>query len=208
MDISSLSVWHTRLLGLPDTKATYTHSNSRTMEKNHCGRSVGQPHHKEYRVCITGHRPKKLPGGYDWDSAGNVAIRAWMRDRLHEYMDDRDVVGCTGMALGADQFFAHVCRDMGVRYTAFIPCRDQDGFWPPRSRARYGDLCSSADNVVMVSNGPYSRGCMQTRNLAMRDWLLGGDGVLLAVWDGSPGGTKNMVDACRDVGIHIVVYDP
>lgn len=50
MGISSSSVWQARLLGLPDTKTTYTHSNNRTMKKD-CGyRSVGETHSK-VRFC-------------------------------------------------------------------------------------------------------------------------------------------------------------
>ena len=151
------------------------------------------------RVVITGHRPRKLPGGYNWNTQPNREIIAWMRSTL-ESMPGCEA--CSGMALGVDQMFAQVCIDLGVYWTAFIPCANHDIMWPPRSRQLYSSILSKANNVVYVSRDRYTHGCMQRRNIAMRDWALQDPyNNLLAVWDGTRGGTGNMVKAWTNTNI-------
>lgn len=101
------------------------------------------------------------------------------------------------MALGVDQMFAAVCTDLKIPWIAFIPCLNQGKVWPKESRDQYDYLLAKAAEVVHVSKREYFHGCMQDRNVAMRNWGLKDDrNLLLAVWDGSRGGTGNMVEAC------------
>lgn len=158
------------------------------------------------RVVVTGHRPNKLPGGYNWANKNNGKIIAWMANQLNSI--DGPVTACTGMALGVDQMFAYVCRVRGIDYVAFAPCKNQERMWPAHAQTDYRDLLKAASTVNYVHDGPYYNGCMQARNLAMRDWALEEKGsILLAVWNGIPGGgTYNMMKACNGK-MDIIYYD-
>lgn len=160
------------------------------------------------RVVITGHRPNKLPGKYNWAHRENARIIKWMTDQLRSLNPGTGIItGCTGMALGVDQMFAFVCQSVAIPYIAFIPCRQQERMWPAHAQEDYKNFLKKASEIRQVHDGPYYNGCMQARNLAMRDWALEEKGsILLAVWNGSPGGTGNMVKACGGK-MDIIYYD-
>ncbi len=162
------------------------------------------------RIVITGHRPKSLKGGYNYNSDSNMLIRSWIHETLRSLRDiNNNIETCSGMALGADQMFSIECIAMGLSHTAFMPCQGQDSVWPNMSRELHKDLLSKCSEVITVHDGPYTRSCMQERNEAMRDWALrdpDGDAVLMAVWSGvTTGGTWNMVD-CSSSTMKIIRY--
>jgi len=157
------------------------------------------------RIVVTGHRPNKLPGGYNWASKSNGKIIQWMSNQLQSFTGQ--VIGCSGMALGIDQMFVFTCRVLGIDYVAYVPCKQQERMWPEHAQKDYKELLSKASSTTYVHDGPYYKGCMQARNLAMRDWALEDNNrVLLVVWNGSPGGTANMVKACKGK-MDIMYYD-
>jgi hypothetical protein len=166
------------------------------------------------RIGVTGHRPKDLPGGYNWDHPDNVAIILWLKSKLVELgsskapaeealMQDQfasHLRACTGMALGVDQFFAQACIEEGVPFTAFIPCHGQESRWPASSKLTYEELLADRHclRTRYTHDGPYpGPWCMVQRNQDMVDWLVeesSPGGVLLAVWSGKrKGGTFDCV---------------
>jgi len=162
------------------------------------------------RVVVTGHRPNKLPGKYNWAHPSNVDIMKWMTKqlRLFKYHYDEHITACTGMALGVDQMFAHVCLALAVNYIAFVPCKGQEKVWPAYSQKEYKKYLETASKVIYVHDEPYYDGCMQERNRAMRDWALEDKAsALLAVWNGTPGGTANMIKICKSKKIEIISYE-
>lgn len=162
------------------------------------------------RIIVTGHRPKKLPGKYDWAHPFNIKIMDWMKERLADIRDSyaEPVSACTGMALGVDQMFAHVCAEMGIDFTAFIPCKGHEKMWIESSIKLYKDLLEKSSSTILTSKTPYYDGCMQERNFAMRDWALEDkNSVLLAVSDGTQGGTENMIKICRAKKVRVIYYE-
>lgn len=150
-------------------------------------------------VCATGHRPQKLYGYNLYDSrwlALGRRMRSFMLDRLKRHGRIRCV---SGMALGVDQLFALVAlklRDQGadVEVACAIPCRDQNRAW--KDDAWWRNIMERADSHVFVHDGPYDYACMQKRN----EWMVDNCGEVLAVWDGSSGGTANCVKYARRKG--------
>lgn len=137
---------------------------------------------------VTGHRPNKLGNEYDYKGPYSKYIRERLREQLIIYKPDRCV---SGMALGVDTIFALLCLDMGIKLTAAIPCFNQDARWSKASKELYHQiLAHPLVTVHYVTEGPYNSTCMQKRNIWMVDRL----NVLLAVWNGTPGGTKNCID--------------
>lgn len=151
-------------------------------------------------VAFTGHRPDKL-GGYG-DTPLRRAVTAALRQRLVEL---RPAVAISGMALGVDQWAAQLCIDLGIPWDAYVPFVGQESKWPPDSQRTYRGLLERARQTVVVCHGGYENWKFQRRNEAM----VNGCGVLIAVWDGSPGGTANCVGyAAKYPNVRIVRIDP
>jgi uncharacterized phage-like protein YoqJ len=133
----------------------------------------------------TGHRPDKL-GGYSL--AARLKLEAFAEAVLRSTEPDRAIIG---MAQGWDQAVGVACRRLGIPYDAYIPFIGQEAIWPSEAKSRYIALLAKARTVEVVSAGDYAPWKMQARNVAM---LEAGDSVL-ALWDGSPGGTANCIRA-------------
>lgn len=143
-------------------------------------------------VAGTGHRPNKL-GGYSDSVAAGLQHCALQWLRLKE-----DDVTCviSGMALGWDQALASAAYSLGIPFHAYIPFEGQEKMWPRKSQDYFKWLLSRASNVVYTSDPEYAPWKMQHRNEKMVDAC---DRVL-ALWDGSSGGTGNCVAYANKVG--------
>ncbi len=141
-------------------------------------------------VAFTGHRPDKL-GGYGKVNLLRDQIMYLIADQLDVWKRaDPKIRGITGMALGVDQWAALCCTRVGfIPYVAAIPFAGQESQWPLESQELYRQLLSHAEQVVTVSSGGYAASKMQRRN----EWMVDHCDQLLAVWDGSPGGTANCI---------------
>lgn len=151
-------------------------------------------------VAGTGHRPHKLNNEYinkftrDMYSQYGILSKAIFNEVqafLSAYKVDKVI---SGLAIGFDQILAHAALQMDIPYTAAIPFRGQESRWPFATREWYNYLVSNANEIVIVSGGEYSPTLMQKRNEWMVDRVKEENGKLLALWDGSEGGTKNCID--------------
>jgi uncharacterized phage-like protein YoqJ len=145
-------------------------------------------------IAGTGHRPKKL-GGYKVDAENRVY--AFARETLTRLKPEHVI---SGMALGWDMALANACVKLGIPFTAAVPFRDQDGRWPNETRIEYKGLLAAAQRVHVVSSGGYAASKMQVRNV----WMVDNCNQLLALYDGSSGGTQNCVVYAHEVGREIV----
>lgn len=78
---------------------------------------------------------------------------------------------------------------LGIPITAAVPFAGQESQWPAASQKLYRDLLAKAARVEVVSSGGYAASKMQRRN----EWMVDHCDRLLAVWDGTPGGTANCI---------------
>ena len=145
-------------------------------------------------LAVTGHRPQKL-GGF---SDTNLCKLKEFAEKTLEYMNTQYKISyvITGMALGWDMAVAEACLELNIPYEAYIPCLGQDSKWTDDSRELYKHLIEYAYNIVQVTNQPFTYSCMQERNIAM----VKDCDRLLALWDGSPGGTANCVAYAKKIG--------
>ena len=109
-----------------------------------------------------------------------------------------------GMALGCDLYFCEAvlalresCPDVSLE--AAVPCPGQDRRWPPDQRARYRRLVEACDYETLVS-ASYTPYCMQRRDRYMVDHAS----LLIAVFDGTPGGTRYTMEYAMSRRIPIV----
>lgn len=155
------------------------------------------------KVCVTGHRPQKL-GGFDVSNP----TRTWVRNALSEVLDTvKPNYAYSGMALGVDQDFADLCVEKGIPFEAVIPFPEQPSNWNNESQTRYYELLKKAKGQQVVCSSGYAAWKMQRRNEAMVD-AIGDDGIVVAVWDGSAGGTANCFRYAAGAGKVIVRIDP
>lgn len=140
-------------------------------------------------IAVTGHRPHKL-GGYDqaiFDALVKLASEklSWRPERV-----------ITGMALGWDQAVAQACIDLSIPFTAAVPFSGQSNNWPQPAQDFYASLMDAADLVEVVCPGGYAAWKMQRRN----EWAVDRAGSVLALWDGTSGGTANCVRYATRLG--------
>ena len=109
-----------------------------------------------------------------------------------------------GMALGADQIAAELLIRRKLKWTAVIPCTDQDEKWTRKQRSHYHKLLESAPKQITLYP-EYKPGCMQARNL----WMVKRSDLCLAVWDGrNEGGTAMTVNAAIAHNLPIIQLNP
>ena len=141
-------------------------------------------------VAVTGHRPQKCGG---FTEAARCLLKQIAIDWLLA-LNPRGAV--SGMALGWDTAIVEACLDLGLPYVACIPFRGQESQWPSLSRLAYHEYLRKAAKVIVCSPGAYSPHKMQIRNERMIDSALQcgpgpANSILLAMWDGTSGGTQN-----------------
>ena len=166
-------------------------------------------------ICVTGHRPNELFGYYIHSEAYNK-IRHSLKLAIYTLLkdcDDKDVTVYSGMALGVDQIFVeemvkarayYKSKGINFRIVAAVPFESQDCKWPEASKKLYHELLDQCDEKVVVSEGKYSPILMQKRN----EFMVDHSDCVIAVWDGSRGGTGNCVEYARKQEKHILYITP
>lgn len=154
-------------------------------------------------VAITGHRPPKV-GGY---RIPNPVFREIYNQLESALIARGPELVLTGMALGVDQWAARICLTHGIPFDAIIPFRGFETRWPSHAQAEFQELCSRAAHVhYVVDTREYRAAYLYRRNA----WMVDHSSLLIAVWNGSPGGTANTVEYARRRGkeVHEVPVPP
>ncbi len=156
-------------------------------------------------VAVTGHRPDKLGvGNWSGYDARNP-LRLWIRAQMKAYLQaTQPEYTISGMAIGVDQDFVDVCIKLAIPFVAAVPFVGQERQWPALARDEYALMLHLAKKVVVVCEGGYERWKMQARN----EWAVDHSDKLLAVFDGSQGGTANTVNYADRVGREKCRIDP
>lgn len=154
--------------------------------------------------CFTGHRPAKLPWRYREDDPRCVALKKRLYDAVEAAYEQGYRHFLCGMAQGCDLYFCECVLELRAQYPdvtveAAIPCPTQADAWPADQRERYGRLVAACDYETVVS-AKYTSSCMQRRDRYMVDHAS----LLIAVFDGSPGGTRYTVQYAMGRGLDIV----
>ncbi len=144
-------------------------------------------------VSGTGHRPNKL-GGYSRQAHEKLAKVA--HEALCELKPETVI---SGGALGWDQALADAAIHMGLQVTMALPFEGFETKWPKESQEFLHSLMNSA-TVMYVCDPGYAPWKMQKRN----EWMVDNCDTVLALWNGSNGGTGNCVRYATQVGKPIV----
>jgi uncharacterized phage-like protein YoqJ len=153
-------------------------------------------------VAITGHRPPAI-GGYKTPNPIYDTIVYGLAEAFNTFKPSYVL---TGMSLGVDQWAAEICLNMDIPFVAVIPFEGQDKMWPPHSQSKYHWLLQKAVQKIVVSQGAFEPWKMQKRN----EYLINNCHQVIAVWNGTPGGTSNCLAYAIKVGkpIYYVPLQP
>lgn len=133
--------------------------------------------------AATGHRPDKL-GGYGTDTEARLITLA-----TAQLTTDRPEEAISGMALGWDMAWAFAALELGIAVHAAIPFEGQETRWPSSSQQKWAHILKRCAKVTYVCDPGYAAWKMQVRNA----WMVDNSTKVIALWDGSSGGTGNCI---------------
>jgi uncharacterized phage-like protein YoqJ len=152
-------------------------------------------------ISGTGHRPQKLGG---FSIVRNKIFNYVCKTAEEILIKENPTKIITGMALGWDTWLAQIAYKLRIPFIAAVPFVGQESIWPAESKSTYAKLLNLASEVVIVSEGLYSPEKMQRRN----EWMVNHSDKVLAVWDGTNGGTGNCVKYAASIGKEIIRINP
>jgi len=163
---------------------------------------------RENTCCFTGYRPEKLPWGANEEDGRCLALKEKLADVVAALYGAGIRRFICGMALGCDTYFCEAALSLreeheDVTVEAAVPCEDQAERWPKADRERYYRLSSQCDLETPIAR-EYTPDCMARRNR----YMIEQSSVLVAVYDGRPGGTMQTVNMARKQGLEIIEIAP
>ncbi|MCD8049654.1 MAG: DUF1273 domain-containing protein [Clostridia bacterium] len=152
---------------------------------------------RECVCCFTGHRPDKL-------GVGEFSARSLLRCAIRTAFKEGKTVFITGMAEGVDVWAAEevllLKREAPqVSLICALPYSTFGNHRAAAERRRYNNILSAADCRVTIAQA-YSRSCYQLRNI----WMVDNSSLVIAFYNGSPGGTRNTLTYAADKGVSIM----
>lgn len=160
-----------------------------------------------FRVSFTGHRPDKLPFLGENDPAC-VELKNRLEETVRGLIADGADEFFSGMALGVDMWAAELVLKLkqefpSITLTAVVPCPEQAERWGEELQARYNGILARCDKIITTSP-QYEKGCMAKRNKALVELC----DIIIAVFEGSRGGTMQTVNYAKDKHKKIVMLKP
>ena len=158
--------------------------------------------------CFTGHRPDKLPWGLDESDSRCLAMKRSLTRELEDLYRRGFRHFISGMALGCDLYFAESALALRERHPDLtvegaVPCPTQADRWPEPQRRRWRDILTRCDLETLVQQR-YDRFCMFRRDRYMVDRSA----AVLAVFDGTSGGTQYTLNCAMEKRLEILLLDP
>lgn len=158
-------------------------------------------------IAFTGHRPHKL-GGYNdrtnFKSKFDKLVMKIFTDNFMNEFRNNNLEIITGMALGVDTWAAYFAISCKIPFRAYIPFSGQEKMWPTESQSMYRLLLTKASKIKYICDPGYAAWKMQKRNEAM----INDCDILVAIWDGTSGGTGNCVKYAQSIKKQIVRFNP
>ena len=161
-----------------------------------------------YIACFTGHRPQKLPWGFnenderfiDMKNRTKVIIENAIKNGYHTFL--------CGMALGFDMMCAELVLELKkiyphIKLIGAIPCRNQSCKWNSIQKQRYNKILTQLDDIRCIYE-EYIDGCMQERN----DYMINNSSLVIALYDGKGGGTGYTIKRAKAKNLKIIIIKP
>lgn len=166
------------------------------------------PADRRHTVAFTGHRPQKLPFGFDESDPRCVDFKCRLRNTIEMLVIEGYTHFISGGALGMDLYAAEAVLSLREEYPEItlemaIPFDAQTAKWSQPLRDRAESIRREADVLTWIAHD-YSKSCLFARN----HYIVANCSVLLACFDGQPGGTAQTIETARRMGRFITIVPP
>lgn len=165
---------------------------------------------KKDTCCFTGHRPQKLPWGYDEEWEDCIKLKLKLAYEIEAIRKKGVTTFISGMAIGVDMWSAEIVLDLKraypqdtIKLIAAIPFEGQANKWSVEYRERYFDILAQVDQDITLHEH-HTKSCMHERNRFMVD----NSAYMIAVFNGDKGGTANTLHYAESKGLNIVIINP
>jgi len=162
------------------------------------------------QICaFTGLRPEKLPVLTDTTTSEYAVLRTRIKNEVIRLITEENVGSfLCGMAKGIDLICGRIVLELKEQYPditleAVIPYEKQAAAWNENDREEYFDVAEHCDKETMLQT-QYTNGCLQKRNR----YLVDNADIVLAVWNGTSGGTAYTVSYAQKKGKTLVIINP
>lgn len=156
-------------------------------------------------AMITGHRPQHLSAAEQaWSQ---LAIAKTVNNLRQNYGTE---IVVSGLALGADTWWALAGLSAGLKLDSYIPFKDQPKKWPAADQALWRQLVQHSWRKTVVGGQEFSVAMLHARNDAMLKTTLASNGLVVALFlgDKTSGGTFSAVDKAKKKGLPLLILDP
>ena len=164
---------------------------------------------KQKVCCFTGHRPQKLPFGFNEQDERCIKLKEALKEKIVLMIEENGVTDfISGMAIGTDIFAAEIVLELKKQYPQLwlecaLPCETLAAKWREAERDRYYRIIEQSDKETLLQTH-YTPDCMQKRN----EYMVGKSDYVIAVWDGAPSGTRNTVRYAIESGKEVIIINP
>ena len=154
----------------------------------------------EKTCCFTGHRPEKITENVD-------VIKANLKKEILKAIEAGYDTFLTGMAPGTDTWAADIVLDLKakgapVKLVCAIPFRGVERNRSDELQKRFHEILADSDDAVYMSR-KYARWVF----LARDKWMVEHSSYVIAVYNGSKGGTEFTVDYAKKNGRQIAFVE-
>ena len=153
---------------------------------------------RKHRCCFTGHRPEKLKIPED-------RLVLLLEEEIRKAITGGFTTYITGMAKGTDLIAGEIVlrlreQDDRLKLICALPHPGFGLHWGGGWTERFQKVLAAADLVRTICPD-FSYAAYQTRN----EWMVRHSALVIAVFNGERGGTKNTMDYAQRTGVPCVV---
>lgn len=164
---------------------------------------------KQLTLCFTGHRPQKLPWGFNEQDERCLKVKEKLKILIEQAIIDGYCYFWSGMALGFDMMCVEILLELKVKYKRIkiygaLPCRNQSQKWPIEQQKRYDKLTNQLDGIRCLNDNYTGSECMLERNRFMID----NSSKLIALFNSKSGGTKSTIEYAKKKELEIIILEP
>lgn len=161
------------------------------------------------RCAFTGHRPNRLPFGYNELHPDCMSLKRILTTQILQLSQNGVDTFYTGCAIGVDLISAEIVltlRNKGypIKLHCVLPCRNQAERWTQSYQYRHKDVLKKADSVIVIRE-QYTPDCMLERDR----YLVDHSEYIVAVFDGiRKGGTFYTINYAEKKKRNIILINP
>jgi len=134
-------------------------------------------------------------------------LRPLLEEAIRQAIKDGFTTFITGMAMGVDLVAGEIVlqlreQDSRLKLVCALPYPNFGQHWGGGWTQRFRDVQAQADLVRCISD-KFSYAAYQVRN----EWMVRHSSLVIGVFNGERGGTKNTLDFAKRIGVPCVIID-